>query len=108
MKIKIIKRSLDKQILIYMNDNKRDSIQVNMQNVNYSADRLAFKICDMVSNWPAEMVDVGTRDGKEYIISIKHKREERVYNFKNKFPDDIYRLDLVIDETLEAANGKQI
>ena len=68
---------------------------------SYSAERFIFKIASIVSEWPHELKDETICDGLEYRISIKPNDEEEInYIFKNKFPDDIYRLKMLIEEVL--------
>ena len=100
MKIKVFMNSLKESYVLYVNDKKRDCVLLNTQETTYDADRFIFKVCDMVSDWPKELKNDNIIDGLEYKIVIKDEKEEKTYNFKNKFPEDIYRLENLIEDVL--------
>jgi len=99
MKIKIYVKSLKENHILYVNDKKHSVVQLNNKETNYDADRFIFKVCDMVSDWPKELKNENILDGVEYKIVITDE-EEKSYNFINKFPKDIYRLENLINDVL--------
>ena len=100
MKIKVYKQSLNESHILYVNDKKRNYVLADTKETSYDADRFIFKICDMVSNWPNELNNEKACDGLEFRISIKTASEEKTYLFKNKFPEDIFMLEDLIEEVL--------
>lgn len=100
MKIQIVKTSLGDSHILYMNDKKRDYILLDTKRTSYPADRFKFKVCDMVLNWEKEMIDSAIVDGLRYRIKIKDKGEERIFYFINKFPEDIFLLENLIQEVV--------
>ena len=102
MKIKIYVQKQAESHILYVNDKKRDFVLVDTQESCYNADRFIFKLCDMVSNWPHELKNDSVIDGICYTISIKPtENEEKLYVFKNNFPEDILRLEMLINEVLK-------
>ena len=101
MKVKIYMHSLNESHILYVNDKKYKTVLLDTNETNYDAERLIFKVSDMVSDWPNELINDDICDGLEYRISIKTGSEEKTYIFKNKFPEDIYRLKSLIEEVLE-------
>ena len=103
MKIKIYKQCLEDSHTIYLNDKKRERILVDRCESNFDVDRFKFLVLNMVSNWPKLLEDKSIYDGLTYVVSIKedNKDEERIYEFKNKFPPDIYKLHNLVDELCE-------
>ena len=100
MKIKVYMQTLTESHDLYVNDKKRDYVLADTKETSYDADRFVFKVCDMVSDWPKELKNERVLDNVTYTIKIKDEKEEKTYNFKNKFPEDIYRLENLIDEVL--------
>lgn len=101
MKIKIYKNSLDDSHSLYMNDKKRENVIADGIETTCSAERFRFMVLNMVSDWEKEMIDPFIIDGLEYKIVIKENDQETVYTFKNKFPDDIHRLEMLIENIVE-------
>ena len=106
MKIKIYKKSLSENCIIYMNDKKREFVLYNAIETTFDVERFKFKVFDMISDWPKQLIDPNISDGVDYKIVIKDIGKETVYHFKNKFPEDIYLIeDLVEQVGLEIKNG---
>jgi len=101
MKVKVYKTCLEDSHSLYVNDKKRNYVVLDRKDTRYSADRFIFKIFDMISDWPTEMINPEIIDGLEYKIVIKENNQEKSYVFKNKFPEDIFRLENLISEILE-------
>jgi len=102
MKIKIYMNNLKENHVLYVNDKKRDFVLADTKETSYKARRFILKVCDMVKDWPSELKDENILDGLEYKIVIKKsENEQKSFTFKNKFPKDIYRLELLFDEVLE-------
>lgn len=96
MKVKVYVQSLIENHILYANSKKHNCVLLNTEETSYPADAFIFEICDMISNWPNELVDENVYDGLEYKIVIKDNQGEKTYRFKNKFPEDIYRLEDVV------------
>lgn len=102
MKIKIYKNNLKENHILYMNYKKYDYVLADTHETSYKAKRFIFKVCDMVKDWPSELKDENILDGLEYKIVIKKsENEQKIFTFKNKFPKDIYRLEMLFEEVLE-------
>ena len=102
MKIRVSKSTLSESYIFYTNDKKREHVLVNTKPVNFSAERFNFLITNIVRGWPNELTEPSILDGLEYRISIREKGKEENYVFKNKFPEDIFRLEMALDMVLEA------
>ncbi len=98
MKIKVFVSSLKENHVLYANDQKRNYVLFDTKETSYDVDRFIFKIADMVSDWPNELENKNILDGLEYRVVIKENEKETTYRFKNKFPEDIYRLNDLIKE----------
>jgi len=100
MKVKVYMQTLTESHILYVNDKKRDYVLVDTKETNYDAGIFIFTICDIVKDWPNKLEDKNILDGLEYRIIIKNKDKEREYILKNKFPENIYRLEMLINEVL--------
>jgi len=103
MKIKIYQNHMNENYTIYMNDRRKNLLMVNTKPIKFNLDRFKFLVSDMVMDWPNELInDKEVCDGLEFKIVIKdNNNKEDVYIFKNKFPEDIFRLTSLINEVLE-------
>ena len=98
MKIKIYKNSLLDNFTVYMNDKKRDCLIVNGKEFQYNINKFKVLVCDIVSDWPQKLEEEGLVDGVQYKIVIKQSGQETIYQFNNKFPEDFYRLEILLQE----------
>ena len=101
MKIKIFTHNIDGNHILYANEKKREVVLLDTKETSYDVDRFVYKITDMVSNWPNELEDQLVIDGQEFKIIIKNHDEEVMFRFVNKFPEDIYKLQDIINEILK-------
>ncbi|MBR2970172.1 MAG: hypothetical protein IKC49_03865 [Clostridia bacterium] len=99
MKVKVYMQTINEKHTFYADDSN-DCVLADEQNTNYQADRFIFKVGTMVKDWPNELINEKILDGLTYKIVINKKDQELKYTFKNKFPEDIYRLDTLVDEVL--------
>lgn len=107
MKIKIYMFSYSEYHNIYLNDQKRDYILVDRQKSSFNVEKFKSSVFDMVANWPNLLEDKSYLDGLEYQIEIKKDGNEQSFKFRNKFPDDIYKLtDLISEICKEFNNGR--
>ena len=111
MKIKIYKRDfLGESHTIYMNDEKHPHLMVDADKVcKYDLALFKFRVRNAVSDWPTELKDERVIDGLEYEIVLERPGEpEKKYLFKNKFPDDIWRIESIIEDVLGVENGQSV
>ena len=101
MKIKIYIQSLTKSHIIYLNDKERDCIFIDSKKSCFDVDRFKFLITNMSLNWPERLEDNSVIDGLNYKITIRDGDIHKEFVFKNKFPDNIYKLNQIIDEICE-------
>ena len=102
MKIKVYMNNLQGNHILYVNYKKYDYVLADTKETSYKAKRFIFKLCDMVKDWPSELIDENVADGTEYKIIIKKSENEvKTFKFQNKFPKDIYRLEMLFNEVLE-------
>ena len=93
MEIKINLKTLQESKYMYMNDKKIKTVMLNGKETKFCNERFKFRVLSMVSNWPNELVDPDVHDGLEYNITIKQGKTDIVYKFKNKFPEDVFRIE---------------
>ena len=98
MKIKVYMNSLQEHHFMYMNDKKRDFILYDAKDTTFDSARFKYKVLDMVSDWPNELVNPDIIDGLEYKIIIKDDEKETSYKFQNKFPEDVYRIEELFNQ----------
>lgn len=111
MKIKIYKRNfLGESHTIYMNDEKHSHLIVDTdKKCEYNLALFKFRVRNAVLDWPKEMKDESIIDGLEYEIVLEKTGEPEVkYLFKNKFPEDIWRIDSIIEDVLGVENGRSV
>ena len=101
MKIKIYMQSLTNSHIIYLNDKMRDHILVDREKSSFNVERFKFLVLNMSKNWPDCLEDNSIVDGLSYRVVIKKDNIEKEFIFKNKFPDNIYKLNRLIDEICE-------
>ena len=104
MKVEIIKKTLLENLLILMDDDYKNYILVNGEKRKYDLDRFVFQVYDAVETWPQKLIDEKVLDGLAYKIVIEDKGKKSKYQFVNEFPEDIWRLEKLIKEALEAEN----
>ena len=101
MKIKIYKQTIHEQHVLYVNTAKRDFVLADKKETTYKADSFIFAVCDIIHDWPTNLENENILDGLQYKIVIKQNNKEKTYIYKNKFPEDIYRLEMLISAVLE-------
>lgn len=105
MKIKVSVKTISGINILYANDKRRDMVLFNSLETSYDVDRFIYKVTDMISDWPNELENKNILDGLEYRVTIKEKGKETTYRFKNKFPEDIYRLKELIEDVSKAVRN---
>ena len=100
MKIKIYKWTLSEQHVLYVNTAKRNYVLADKKETNYKADSFIFEVFDIIHDWPTSLENEKILDGLQYKIVIKQNNEEKTYIYKNKFPEDIYKLEMLISAVL--------
>ena len=100
MKVKVYMQTLTESHVLYVNDAKRDYVLADTKETTYPADEFIFEVGTMVTNWPKELVEPNACDGLSYKICINNNGDEKTYLFQNKFPEDIYMLEDLIDSVL--------
>ena len=87
-----------KEQIVLRADSQTRKVLYNGKICDYDVDKFIFKLLDMVSDWPKELVEEGVKDGVTYLIVIKDGEDKKIFVFKNKFPNDIYRLNDFVNE----------
>ena len=99
MKIRITRTSLTYVNTILL---EKETVFSDGIKTEYNPDRFVFKVCNLVSDWPNKLEDKNVTDGLKYEIKIKKDKEIKKYEFINKFPDDIDKLEEIINGVIEA------
>ena len=99
MKIRITRTSITYIHTILL---EKDKVFSDGIETEYNPDRFAFKVCNLVSDWPDKLEEQNVTDGLKYEIKIKKGKEIKKYEFINKFPDDIDKLEEIINGVIEA------
>ena len=101
MRIKVDLLTNKERITIYMANHKKESfIIVNGKDSSYNPDLFQFKIVNMSRNWPESLKGEQVLDGANYRVAIKNDGWKKVFEFYNKFPDNIGELSQLIYEVI--------
>lgn len=98
MKVKIEQINPYETFTIAYNPKKNDCILLDDKQTNYPINKFKFLVGTMTKDWPEKLEDNNILDGTTYIITTKIDNKLKIMTFKNKFPDDIYRLTDLIKE----------
>ena len=98
MKIKIEQINPYESLTIVYNPDKNDNVLLNSKQTNYSVSKFKFLVGTMTRDWPEKLENNDILDGTTYIIRTKIDDKIKTMVYKNKYPDDIYRLINLIKE----------
>ena len=107
MKIKIIKTTMERNDIIFMNK-KKNVLTFNGAQSDYSPSRFIFKVTDTIHGWPNELQNTSIQDATQYRIIIKDGEDIKRFIFKGQYPADIFRLDELIKDVESAISTKYL
>lgn len=97
MIIKVRMENINEQIVLRA-DSTTQKVLLNGDVVEYDVGKFISDVLEMTCNWPSELFDQTICDGVTYSIVIKDGDNKKCFVFKNKFPNDIYKLNGLIFE----------
>ena len=67
-----------------------------------SIQRFIFNVINIILNWPTPLqADNQTiKDGCRVIIYFEDTQTQKLFVFKNKLPEDFYKLEVLLDEVI--------
>ena len=71
-------------------------MQTLSANVNY----FIFNVFNVILDWPTSLQsdDKTIKDGCNVTIYCETKQNQKTFNFVNEFPEDFYKLEILLDE----------
>lgn len=98
MKVKIEQINPYESLTIVYNPSKSDCVLLNSKQTNYPISKFKFLVGTMTKGWPEKLENNDILDGTTYIITTKIDGQIKTMEYKNEYPDDIYRLTNLIKE----------
>lgn len=99
MIIKINYKSMNNNLFIKVKSDQ--SIKINGEEYNYDVDKFIFMMRAITCKWPSKLEKESIVDGVSCKIEIKDGANVETFEFNNKFPKDMYKLNNLIREVAD-------